>query len=188
MFYADIIKESVKVRDVCDLYGIEVNAAGFARCPFHNEKTASFKVFKDGCKCFGCGEYAQNSIDLVMKLFGLSFVQACEKINNDFHLDLPLSRAPSLREVREAENQLRIRQAIREAEKSERDQLEKKYHAAYDEWCRLDKQRMENEPKCAAEINDLYADALKRLPWAAYMLDKAESELWQYDNRRNQNN
>lgn len=179
--YAQQIKESVSIRDVCDMYGIEVNKAGFARCPFHAEKTASFKVFKDGCKCFGCGEYAQNAIDLTMKLFGLSFVQACEKINKDFRLGLTMGRAPTLREVREAEQRYKELKAQHEAEKARREALKSAYHKAYDEWARLDKQRMKNLPKTPNEINDKYAEAVKRLPMAAHALDIAEMELYSYD-------
>lgn len=180
-YYAQQIKESVSIRDVCDMYGIEINRAGFARCPFHAEKTASFKVFKDGCKCFGCGVYAQNAIDFVMLLFGLSFQNACEKINNDFGLGLTMGRAPTLREVREAEQRYKELKAQHEAETARREALKSAYHKAYDEWARLDKQRMKNLPKTPDEINDKYAEAVKRLPMAAYALDIAEMELYNYD-------
>lgn len=45
-------------------------------CPFHEEKTPSFTVFKDNhFHCFGCGEHG-DVIDFVMKLNKLNFVEA----------------------------------------------------------------------------------------------------------------
>lgn len=185
--FAIDIKHSVSVRDICDRYGIEVNRAGFAKCPFHNEKTASMRVFKDGVKCFGCGEYALTSIDFVMKLFGLSFYDACVKINSDFCLNLPIGKQPTLREIRESEKRLKEIREKRKAEQAEHDRLYNAYHKAYDEWAKLDRQRMDNLPKSIYNINDKYADALKRLPIAADALDKAELELYRYDHRRENN-
>lgn len=188
MYYGELIKSAVTVRDICDMYGIEINKAGFARCPFHAEKTASFKVFKDGCKCFGCGEYAQNAIDLTMKLFGLSFVQACEKINNDFGLNLSISHTPSLREAREAEQRIKDLKAKHEAEKAEHDRLKKNYDDALTEYVRLERQMTDNTPASADDMNDLYVEAVSRIAYAAYSLDLATMELYEYEHRRNQDN
>ena len=41
------IKQQNTMRDVVTRYGIEVNRSGFCKCPFHNEKTASMKIYKD---------------------------------------------------------------------------------------------------------------------------------------------
>jgi len=50
-------------------------------CPFHNEKTPSFKVSeaKGIYKCFGCGE-SGDVIRFVMNHEKLSFIDACKKI------------------------------------------------------------------------------------------------------------
>lgn len=175
------------MRDICDRYGIEVNRAGFAKCPFHAERTASMRVFKDGVKCFGCGEYALTPIDFVMKLFGLSFHDACVKINNDFCLNLPIDRTPSLRETRESEQRLNEIKEKRKAEQAKQQALYEAYHKAFDEWARLDRQRMDNIPRSVYLINDKYAEALRQLPRAAYKLDIAEMELYEYDHRREDN-
>jgi len=49
----------------------------YADCPFHSEKTASLACYPDGrgyC-CYGCGE-AGDSLDFVMKLYKIPFVEA----------------------------------------------------------------------------------------------------------------
>ena len=68
-------------------YGLEVDRGGFACCPFHNEKTPSFKVYEDYFHCFGCGEHGDH-IDFVQKLYGVSNIEAAKRISQDFGLRL----------------------------------------------------------------------------------------------------
>ena len=58
-------------------------------CPFHNEKTPSFhvNVNKQFYHCFGCGEHG-SSIDFVMKIDSLSFVDACNYLINTYGLSV----------------------------------------------------------------------------------------------------
>ena len=50
-------------------------------CPFHKEHSPSFSIFAGGLRfiCFGCGERG-DTIDLVMKLYNISFIEAVKKI------------------------------------------------------------------------------------------------------------
>ena len=49
------IKQQNSMRDVLSRYGMVPNRAGFICCPFHNEKSASCKIYDDSFYCFGCG-------------------------------------------------------------------------------------------------------------------------------------
>lgn len=49
------IKESVKMREVVEMYGLRIDRKGFICCPFHREKTASLKLYDKSFHCFGCG-------------------------------------------------------------------------------------------------------------------------------------
>ena len=53
------IKKRVSCQDACREYGIDVNRAGFTRCLWHNEKTASLKIYPGdrGYFCVGCGAH-----------------------------------------------------------------------------------------------------------------------------------
>lgn len=64
----------------------------WARCPFHNEKTASFTIKEDGqfYKCFGCGE-AGNVINFVSKMENVDFLTAVEMLAKEANLPLPTS-------------------------------------------------------------------------------------------------
>lgn len=121
------IVDSVKLRDVMEYYGVKFNSRGFAVCPFHREKTASLSIKNEHYKCFGCGAYG-NAIDFVMDRYGLKFMQAVVKLDNDFHLGL-VGRKPTYRDrMQEKENK-----RIREAEK----QFKVNVHAQYLTLCEV---------------------------------------------------
>ncbi len=56
---------------------IQVNKSGIGLCPFHTEKHASFKVFKDnGWYCFGACGIGGDVIEFIKKLNKCDFIQA----------------------------------------------------------------------------------------------------------------
>lgn len=69
------IKRRYSMADILERYGIRPNKAGFISCPFHNEKTASMKVYKDSYYCFGCGE-GGDIFKFVQKMEDISFKEA----------------------------------------------------------------------------------------------------------------
>ena len=73
--------------EVARFYGLEMNRAGMACCPFHDDKTPSFKVYDDHFSCFGCGATG-DCTGFVAKLFGLRQIDAAKKISEDFGLGL----------------------------------------------------------------------------------------------------
>ena len=61
---------------------VKVNQAGFIKCPFHNEKTPSCKIFKDNrFHCFGC-QADGDVVDYVMKENNIDFIKAVKRILN----------------------------------------------------------------------------------------------------------
>ena len=89
------VKYSLNLTVVVDYYGVQVNSKHFALCPFHQEKTPSFKVYTDNntYHCFGCGEHG-TVIDFTMKYFGLSNIDAVRKLSQDFGLNLISATKP----------------------------------------------------------------------------------------------
>ena len=74
----------LKAKEVPISHFIEVNRAGFAKCPFHNEKTGSFKVYPQDNRwhCFGMCYNGGDVIDLVCKLNNLTFLEAVKLLIN----------------------------------------------------------------------------------------------------------
>ena len=84
------LKRERPLEDVVAAYGIPLRRGGAGRywalCPFHQERTASFCVdARDPddphFHCFSCSEHG-DVIDLVMRLEGCSFAEACERLTH----------------------------------------------------------------------------------------------------------
>ena len=79
------LKKNVSVAELCRSRGIELQPHGrkdlIGKCPFHEDKNASFIVSPDKnlFHCMGC-DAAGSVIDLVMKLDGLTFKDAVQKL------------------------------------------------------------------------------------------------------------
>lgn len=187
MNYAKIIKGQVSSPELFSFYGFERNRAGFICCPFHGEKTPSMKVYDGdrGYCCFGgCGARG-DIIDFVQRLFGLSFVDAQAKINEDFNLGLPIGAGADPDRRRQLRLEADKRRKQQQTAKETRERLNAAYDRALDAWIRLDRQRRQNVPKTPIEpISDEYAEAVKKIDYAAYMVDVAEGRRYAYEHDR----
>lgn len=56
-------------------------------CPFHNEKTPSFTVSKQGFKCFGCGK-SGDSIAFLMDYKHLNYIEAIKLIAGKYNIPI----------------------------------------------------------------------------------------------------
>lgn len=92
----DQIRERNNIVDVIGSYFPlkKVGTNYKSRCPFHDEKTASFVVSekKQIYKCFGCGA-AGNVITFVMEYEKVSFIEALKKLANRVGMDISLGNA-----------------------------------------------------------------------------------------------
>ena len=185
MNFADEIKQHVSMIEMLQYYGIETNRSNFCRCPFHQEKSASFKAYPGsrGFYCYGCHE-SGSVIDFVMKFFGLSFGDAIKKINEDFSLGLPIDEKLDRRKQLEMQKQAFLRKREMDARKAKQEELEKAYWAAFDEWKRLDDNKRNYAPKTPTEpLHPLFVEALKNIAGAEYNLSCAEIARYEYEKR-----
>lgn len=82
------ILNRLNIRQVFERYiSAEINHKGFCHCPFHDERTASFKIFDDtnSFYCFGCG-VGGNLINLCAKANNLGYLEAMKKLDSDFNI------------------------------------------------------------------------------------------------------
>lgn len=87
--------KQLNLRSCLEHYGLFFNMQGAALCPFHKEKTASFRVNGRFWHCFGCNESGE-LIKFVRKQFGLSYDDALDTICRDFRID---TSAPTLADL-----------------------------------------------------------------------------------------
>lgn len=191
MNFFEEIKSRVTVKNVCDLYGIELNRAGFCCCFLHNEKTPSMKIYDGdrGFHCFGCGATG-DVIDFVKSLFGIEFREAVIKINDDFFLGLPINKNLTENEKIAIAKASYERKKKNEAEKAEQQKLEDEYWAAYEEWLKYDEYKRKYAPKDPnEEFHPLYVEALQKIELAKFNLETAEIRRNEYERKkRNRNN
>lgn len=151
MNYAREIRDRVTAAEALPFYGLTVDKAGFCKCPFHQgDNTGSLKIYTGnrGWHCFACGA-GSSVVDFVMQYFGLSFLDAQRKINDDFGLGLPIDKPQSRQEQIEAANRARKqREAMQERERkiqSLRDAVDRALTA----FVLLDKLMMRRQPSGA---------------------------------------
>ena len=188
MNYAEEIKQRVSMIEILKYYGIETNGSNFCRCPFHHEKSASFKAYPGtrGLYCFGCHE-SGSVIDFVMRYFGLDFQSAISKLNDDFKLGLPIGKKIDRRTQLEMNKSAFERKRKIEAEKKRREQIENACWTAFDEWKRLDDNKRNYAPKTPSEpFHPLFVEALKNIAGAEYNLSCAEITRYEYEKRNRQ--
>jgi len=92
------VREKARIDEVVSSYVTLRNAGGGSLkglCPFHDEKSPSFNVTpaRQFWHCFGCGE-GGDVITFVMKIDGLNFVEAVERLADKFGVQLRYDEGP----------------------------------------------------------------------------------------------
>lgn len=170
--FAESIKRKVSMHDAARFYGLTFNRTGFAYCPFHNEKTPSFKIHNSKGHCFGGCGWSGDVIQFVQDMFKLDFNGAIRKLNSDFSLALPIDRKPTLREQRDAEKRHRELMAERVKREAEEAAYNKLYNSLWDEYARIDKNLREYKPKSIDEtMHPLYVEAITSIDQVKYQID-----------------
>ena len=162
-YRSERIKAALDIERVVSFYGYEPNRQGFVSCPFHSERTASFKIYpkSNSFYCFGCGA-GGDVIDFVRLLYGLDFRQACVRLEADFGLvGVSDSASPELSE----------RAKKRNAEKAEYKALNERF-VRYNQIIRDSKPKAQGEPPSAEFIK-----AIKEKPHIENRLRELE-EKW----------
>ncbi len=109
----DDIKREHPMPEVVRQYGIEINRAGFCRCPFHNERTASMKIYAQSFYCFGCGA-GGDVIDFVRLYERCDFKTAFRMLGGEF--DSHTKKHALSAYKRDADKRTREKQTARKAE------------------------------------------------------------------------
>jgi len=81
------VKAVVSARQAAERYGLNVNRAGMACCPFHDDRNPSMKL-DDRFYCFGCGATG-DVVDLTVRLLGLTSKEAALQLASDFGIGPP---------------------------------------------------------------------------------------------------
>lgn len=145
--------------EVARFYGLEVNRAGLACCPFHDDKSPSLKVYDDHFYCFGCGATGDQT-GFVAKLFGLRQIDAAKKISEDFGLGL-FDRGNAVPIKIEANPKYEMQKWISEARLTVKEYLTELY-----KWYRNYAPRNQDD-----EFHPLFVESLHKIDYIEYLQD-----------------
>ena len=175
------IKDRLIMHDVLLRYGYEPKRR--MKCPLHNGDGLNFEIKEKSWRCYShCG--SGDLISFVQKLFGLSFPDTLKKIDTDFNLGLfeHISNRKSLDIARQSYK----RKKERERQKQQVEDVKNRYWDIFDEWVRLDRNKTLYAPKTHdEEWHPLFVEALQKLSYQEYLLDCAESEVYEIEHRNN---
>ena len=168
---ADIVK-------VAELYGIELNRSYKCKCPFHEEKTASFSISpsKQIWKCFGCGK-GGDVISLVSELLSVNAFEAAKSINNKLNLGLELGKINTF-EINKYKTKKELEKKFQKWE-LETFVLITDYLSLLHNWKKI--QDIDNE---------LYIEALQQIEYTKYVIDEIfingsnEAKIWFWKNEK----
>lgn len=169
---ANIIKNSVTMQEILQVYRLNINRRGRIPCPIHNGKDKNFSYNNWGFQCFVCG--AKGSvIDFVMQYCNLSFSEALEEINAHFHL-WPSETVESTK-VKKLKFSDRLFSAIAADERGEKTRTDDFYlnrlNRLADEILRLRKNFIAFAPKNINTLDERYIEACMKLPELQYEFD-----------------
>ena len=174
------VKQQLNIKQVVEFYGVRLNRANKGECPFHKEKTkGAFSVHdsKQIYNCFSCNE-GGDLIAFVSRLFALSMIDACKKLNEDFLLGL------SNKKLGKKERKKIKMQVLKKKEAQKKiDSLERQYWTMLEIWTILDNRIIELQPKRFDPVPDELIKIWEVMPILELKLEQ-DRERWHYAKRR----
>lgn len=150
------IKRAVTPKQAAERYGYPVGHNGMIRCPFHDDRHPSMKLYDDHYHCFGC-QATGDVIDFAAKLFGISASDAAKKLAADFGIEPQrFSIMAELKRLKTAEQNERFcRDVLRD------------YEALLSDW-----KRRYHPASPADKLHPKYVQALRLHDDIGFMLDE----------------
>ena len=173
----EVIRSSVSMLDVARHIGMEVNRSGYARCPFHPEKTASMRLYegRKGWHCFGC-HAGGDVISFIMQYFDLKYMDALKWLSEAFSLGFEFKRNNSRLGAEKAKREAFLLAKKREDERKAKEALLARWTEAVRRRHRLVRWMRE-----AAPFSDSWCYAAHALPEVEGDLDNLYKEMIDID-------
>lgn len=179
--FAEEIKSRVTMTDLLNQYGFHL-VMGRMPCPFHNGQDRNLSVKRDQFRCFVCGEHG-DIFSFVMRYFGLDFPNAMAKINQDFHLGLPIGENEPKRDEKTEREALERKRKVEERKREARE-LRTRYEEALEAYCDCDIIVMRCRPiSPTTGITDVFAWAAKNIDRLWVELKEAEATMFEFEQR-----
>lgn len=177
-FHAEQVKSLVSMPDAIRVYIPTKPDGNRVPCPVHGGTNFNMSFTDKFYHCFKCGA-GGDVIHFVQHVFGIPFRAALDRLNTDFSLGIPLDRRPTLREQRDAQKRYRERMAELDRQRAEEQAQKDRRNALWDEWRRLDRNRVEYAPQSPDdEFHPLFVEAVTKIDYQAYLIDVFEAKMF----------
>jgi hypothetical protein len=174
---AEELKSRISIEDVVARYWAEPDRAHRVKCFAHNGKDRNMLVKNGFVYCFVCSARF-DIIGTVQHLFGLSFIQACDKLNSDFNCGLPIGKKLTAQEYRE----IKLREQKRKQERQAAENRKRIENRIFIKVCdelhltqaivsALEPSKPIDIDTLDEELIDAYFAQLKRLEWLEWLAD-----------------
>ena len=165
------VKGTISMPEVVVGYGIKPNRGGMIRCPFHNDRTPSMKIYQDHFHCFGCGEHG-DVIRFAELYFNLSPLEATKKLIDDYHLQVSADVRRSGNSRDRPTPKIRKRLEAHQKEKCFEKWREEQTKRLLDEYHKLSGWKERYAPRAPdEEWHPLFCEALQHLSKVEWELD-----------------
>lgn len=105
MYDQESIQALKDIAKITDFIKTKKEGSGYAAlCPFHNERTASFKIKNEdkSYKCFGCGK-SGDVFSLVKETKNISFIEAVKQVAQHYNFELDQSNKVYVKPIQRLE-------------------------------------------------------------------------------------
>lgn len=116
------IKRTTTMYDILGRYGLKANRHDMICCPFHGEKHASMKIYKDGYNCFACGANG-DIFKFVMEYEGVDFKEAFKALGGSYKHESTEDRRKAAITIKRRQMQAETQRRKEERLKKERKDL-----------------------------------------------------------------
>jgi|GEM_PF-972657 len=154
----ETVKQRITMQDLVSHYGYSMNRGGFLRCPLHEDRTPSLKIYPDHFHCFSCGK-SGDVVELFRMETGLTPLSAARQLTADFGL----SPDGGFSFDRKLLEQIRKQKEEQEEKKQADADIRRSYRILTDYLFLLKAWRETRKPKSPDEPMDpLFAESLRK--------------------------
>lgn len=170
------IKQLLKIEDVVEFYHEAPRHKKYI-CPFHQDKNPSLSIDRNKqiFKCFVC-EIGGDLITFTAKLFGLSNLDACKKLNDDFRLNLISDKLSRKQQINNKRIQIKIDKRKKELEEAEID-----YIYWIEQFATFDRLCLHNRPRKYDEVY-FFTTLIEFKEYCWDKIKESEVQLWKLKN------
>lgn len=179
--YNGIVKESVNIVQLCNDNGIKIDRGNFTICPWHQDSSPSLHIYPETntCFCFACNKQG-DVIEYASAVYGIPYNRVIERLNAEYHLNLPIDRKPTLRELDGYK-----KAAERYAKETE--ERKRKSAKRFDEWVHLNllsnrASRYLKEYAPTSPDDEPHPSFIWALNWKDYLDFEISNFNWEVDN------